>query len=195
MNMWILSRESQETPLLCCVLSEFIVFFSDKIEIMSDKNWKNSDEILKTSEIFSQKSKVSLTRFQCPPQFLFEMGWEISLDCRKLCVFLPRTFNTSDRLCCLSYLSFGLPFHQRVTRGCLCASMYLGAPIAVKASCTELWFKAYFLCNSGEGVEELCWMLSKEKPQYLVGVLRLEVIVGYCVCKPKRLWRRCLRWW
>ena len=65
--------------------------------------------------------------------------------------------------------------------------MYLGAPIAVKASCTELWFKAYFLCNSGEGVEELCWMLSKEKPQYLVGVLRLEVIVGYCVCKPKRL--------
>ena len=29
--------------------------------------------------------------------------------------------------------------------------MYLGAPIAVKASCTELWFKAYFLCNSGEG--------------------------------------------
>ena len=45
MNMWILSRESQETPLLCCVLSEFIVFFSDEteiffdeIEIMSDKN-------------------------------------------------------------------------------------------------------------------------------------------------------------
>ena len=143
MNMWILSRESQETPLLCCVLSEFIVFFSDeieitsdKIEIMSDKNWKNSDEILKTSEIFSQKSEVGIARFQCPP-ILFEIGWDISLDCRKLCVFLSRTFNTSDRLYCLSYLSFGLPFHQRVTRGCLCASVYLGAPIAVKASCTE----------------------------------------------------------
>lgn len=194
MNMWILSCESQETPLLCCVLSEFIVFFSDEIEItsdeikiISDKIWKKPDGILKMSEIFSQKSEVGIARFQCPPQFLFEMGWEISLDCRKLCVFLPRTFNTSDLLYCLSYLSFGLPFHQRVTRGCLCASMYLGAPIAVKASCTELWFKAYFLCNSGEGVEELCWMLSKEKPQYLVGVLRLEVIVGCCVCKPKRL--------
>lgn len=37
MNMWILSRESQETPLLCCVLSEFIVFFSDEIEITSDE--------------------------------------------------------------------------------------------------------------------------------------------------------------
>ena len=53
--------------------------------------------------------------------------------------------------------------------------MYLGAPIAVKASCTELWF------NSGEGVEELCWMLSKEKPQYLVGDCgwRLLLVVAF----------------
>ena len=150
-----------------------------KFEKTPTEFWKRRRYFLKTPKLALQDSNAS--------QFLLEIGWEISLDCRKLCVFSPRTFNTSDRLYCLSYLSFGLPFHQRVTRGCLCASMYLGAPIAVKASCTELWFKAYFLCNSGEGVEELCWMLSKEKPQYLVGVLRLEVIVGCCVCKPKRL--------
>ena len=45
MNMWILSCESQETPLLCCVLSEFIVFFSDEIEITSDETEITSDEI------------------------------------------------------------------------------------------------------------------------------------------------------
>ena len=43
--MWILSRESQETPLLCCVLSEFIVFFSDEIEITSDEIKIISDKI------------------------------------------------------------------------------------------------------------------------------------------------------
>lgn len=45
MNMWILSRESQETPLLCCVLSEFIVFFSDETEITSDEIKIISDKI------------------------------------------------------------------------------------------------------------------------------------------------------
>ena len=45
MNMWILSRESQETPLLSCVLSEFIVFFSDEIEITSDESEITSDEL------------------------------------------------------------------------------------------------------------------------------------------------------
>ena len=59
--------------------------------------------------------------------------------------------------------------------------MYLGAPMAVKASCTALESKAYFLCNSGEEVEELCWMLSKEKPQYLVGYCgwRLLLVVAF----------------
>lgn len=45
MNMWILSRESQETPLLCCVLSEFFLFFSDETEISSDEIETTSDEI------------------------------------------------------------------------------------------------------------------------------------------------------
>ena len=45
MNMWILSRESQETPLLCCVLSEFIVFFSNETEISSDEIKIISDKI------------------------------------------------------------------------------------------------------------------------------------------------------
>ena len=44
-NMWILSRESQETPLVCCVLSEFIVFFSEEIEITSDEIKIISDKI------------------------------------------------------------------------------------------------------------------------------------------------------
>lgn len=43
--MWILSRESQETPLLCCVLSEFFLFFSDETEISSDEIETTSDEI------------------------------------------------------------------------------------------------------------------------------------------------------
>lgn len=45
MNMWVLSRESQETPLLCCVLSEFIVFFSNETEISSDEIKIISDKI------------------------------------------------------------------------------------------------------------------------------------------------------
>ena len=45
MNMWVLSRESQETPLLCCVLSEFIVFFYNETEISSDEIKIISDKI------------------------------------------------------------------------------------------------------------------------------------------------------
>lgn len=45
MNRWILSRESQEMPHLRCVLSEFIVFFSDETEITSDEIKIISDKI------------------------------------------------------------------------------------------------------------------------------------------------------
>ena len=44
-NMWFQSQESQEMPHFRCVLSEFIVFFSDETEITSDEIKIISDKI------------------------------------------------------------------------------------------------------------------------------------------------------